>query len=334
MPTLVIADDHPLFRAALRQAARDALGEVELFEAGTLEAVLALLDAQPQVDLHMPGNHGLAGLAAVRAQYPGVAVIVISANDDPRVIRRALDHGAAGYLPKSAGLDDLRDAIRCVLACDTWLPPALRASVTRAQSSPNDAALAARLASLSPQQFREPALAEQLSHLPAARANGHSRPDLFAFAVSDTGMGMAPDEIPIANAWACATAPRPGWSCANWNCPTRRARSRAERGCQPASSRFGLEVGQVQAQVELQLVVVGHHVRAQLVERLVVLEFLQVRQFVHHDHLQECSGGVAEHRGDADLAAGLEPAAVHPRGGGVGAERHHRGARAHRAGRC
>ena len=121
MPCLLIADDHPLFRAALKQAARDALGEVELFEAGHLDAALTLLDAQPQVDLvlldlHMPGNHGLAGLAAIRAQYPGVAVVVVSANDDPRVVRRALDHGAAGYLPKSAGLEDLRDAIRSVLA--------------------------------------------------------------------------------------------------------------------------------------------------------------------------------------------------------------------------
>ena len=159
MPTLLIADDHPLFRAALKQAARDALGEVELFEGDSLESVLTLLDAQPHVDLvlldlHMPGNHGLAGLAAVRAQYPGVAVIVVSANDDPRVIRRALDHGAAGYLPKSSGLDELRDAIRTVLACETWLPPALRASVARAQSAPSDTDLAARLASLSPQQFR------------------------------------------------------------------------------------------------------------------------------------------------------------------------------------
>ncbi len=159
MPSLLIADDHPLFRAALRQAARDALVDVELFEAGSLDTVLATLDAQPQVDLvlldlHMPGNHGLAGLAAVRAQYPGVAVIVVSANDDPRVVRRALDHGAAGYLPKSAGLDDLRDAIRTVLACQTWLPASLRATVARSQSSPGDAALASRLASLSPQQFR------------------------------------------------------------------------------------------------------------------------------------------------------------------------------------
>ena len=159
MPSLLIADDHPLFRAALRQAARDALGDVDLHEAGSLEMVLATLDSQPQIDLvlldlHMPGNHGLAGLAAVRAQYPGVAVIVVSANDDPRVVRRALDHGAAGYIPKSAGLDDLRDAIRTVLACGTWLPAPLRASVARAQSAPGDAALAARLASLSPQQFR------------------------------------------------------------------------------------------------------------------------------------------------------------------------------------
>lgn len=163
MTSLLIADDHPLFRAALKQAARDALGDIELFEADSLEAVLALLDAQPQVDLvlldlHMPGNHGLAGLAAVRAQFPGVAVIVVSANDDPRVVRRALDHGAAGYLPKSAGLDELRDAIRTVLACETWLPPPLRASVARAQSAPGDADLASRLANLSPQQFRVLAL--------------------------------------------------------------------------------------------------------------------------------------------------------------------------------
>jgi DNA-binding NarL/FixJ family response regulator len=90
-----------------------------------------------------------------------VAVVVVSANDDPRVVRRALDHGAAGYLPKSAGMDDLRGAIRSVLACETWLPASLRASVSRAQSAPGDADLAARLASLSPQQFRVLTLAAE-----------------------------------------------------------------------------------------------------------------------------------------------------------------------------
>ena len=159
MPSLLIADDHPLFRAALRGAAADAVADLTVHEADSLDSVLAVLETEPDIDLvlldlHMPGNHGLAGLAAIRAQYPGVAVVVVSANDDPRVVRRALDHGAAGYLPKSSGLDELRGAIRAVLACEQWLPPSLRAAVSRTQSSSTDADLAARRASLSPQQFR------------------------------------------------------------------------------------------------------------------------------------------------------------------------------------
>lgn len=159
MPTLLIADDHPLFRAALRGAAADAVPGLLVREAESLDGVLAALEAEPDIDLvlldlHMPGNHGLAGLAAVRAQHPGVAVVVVSANDDPRVVRRALDHGAAGYLPKSSGLGDLQAAIRTVLACEQWLPPALRSAVSRTRPSSRDADLAARLASLSPQQFR------------------------------------------------------------------------------------------------------------------------------------------------------------------------------------
>ena len=159
MPSLLIADDHPLFRAALRGAAADAAEGVATCEAESLDGVLALLEAHDDIDLvlldlHMPGNHGLAGLAAIRAQFPAVAVVLVSANEDPAIIRRALDHGAAGYIPKSAGLDELREAIRTVLACEQWLPAALRGAVTRTQSSPADADLAARLASLTPQQFR------------------------------------------------------------------------------------------------------------------------------------------------------------------------------------
>lgn len=163
MPTLLVADDHPLFRAALRQAAAHAVDDVVVREADTLDAVLAALDDEAGIDLvlldlHMPGNHGLAGLARIRAQHPGTAVVVVSANDDVRVVRRALDHGAAGYLPKSAGLDELRDAIRAVLACEQWLPTHLREAITHVRSDRGDADLAARLASLSPQQFRVLAL--------------------------------------------------------------------------------------------------------------------------------------------------------------------------------
>jgi len=157
MSRLLIADDHPLFRAALRQAVGEAIPHLHLEEAASLEEVLTALEATPDtdlvlLDLHMPGNHGLAGLAAVRAQHPGVAVMVVSANDDPQVVRRALDHGAAGYLPKSVGLAELREALHTVLAC--WLPPGLRAAVARVKPDQHDSQLAARLASLSPQQFR------------------------------------------------------------------------------------------------------------------------------------------------------------------------------------
>ena len=159
MPKLLIADDHPLFRAALRGAAADAAPDVVTREAETLDGVLERLEHEDDIDLvlldlHMPGNHGLAGLAAIRAQFPAVAVVLVSANEDPLVVRRAFDHGVAGYIPKSAGLDELREAIRAVLDCQQWLPPALRGAVARARSTPEDTDLAARLASLTPQQFR------------------------------------------------------------------------------------------------------------------------------------------------------------------------------------
>src|SRR3546814_11609418 len=110
MPTLLIADDHPLFRAALRQAAADAVDALQVREADSLESVLAALDAEPGIDLvlldlHMPGNHGLAGLAAIRAQYPGVAVIVVSAHDDPPGVGPPVRPGPAGLLPPTPGPD-------------------------------------------------------------------------------------------------------------------------------------------------------------------------------------------------------------------------------------
>ena len=107
MPSLLIADDHPLFRAALRQAAIACVADCQVSEAADLADALAALTAAPDtdlvlLDLHMPGSQGLSGLAALRGQHPGVAVLVVSAHDEPRTVRRVLDHGAAGFIPKSA----------------------------------------------------------------------------------------------------------------------------------------------------------------------------------------------------------------------------------------
>jgi len=159
MPTILIADDHPLFRAALRAAATAAVADATVVEAADLATALAKLEAEPDMDLalldlHMPDSRGLTGLAAVRAQYPGVAVLVVSAHDDAAVVRRALDHGAAGFIPKSTPPDEIGAAIRNVLACGSWIPPRLSAAVKTTRSNPQDAAMAARLMSLSAQQFR------------------------------------------------------------------------------------------------------------------------------------------------------------------------------------
>ena len=159
MPSLLIADDHPLFRAALRGAAVDAVDELQVREAGSLDEVLGILESGTDIDLvlldlHMPGSHGLVGLASLRAEHPGVAVVMISAHDDPQTIRRALAYGATGYLTKRADLQDLQAGLRAVLECEEWLPPALRESVGATPTAAGDRELAARLATLSPQQFK------------------------------------------------------------------------------------------------------------------------------------------------------------------------------------
>ncbi|MEW5835331.1 MAG: response regulator transcription factor [Pseudomonadota bacterium] len=159
MTRLLIADDHPLFRAALHHAAAASIAGCTVLEAADLHGALEALRADADIDLvlldlHMPGSQGLSGLAALRGQHPGVAVLVVSAHDEPRVVRRALDHGAAGFIPKSASPTEIGEAIRCVLDCGTWVPPALAESVAALPADPADGDLAARLASLTEQQYR------------------------------------------------------------------------------------------------------------------------------------------------------------------------------------
>jgi DNA-binding NarL/FixJ family response regulator len=159
MTRLLVADDHPLYRQALTQAVRGVLPVADIDEAADLPAALEALNARPEtdlvlLDLHMPGSHGLMGLVSLRAEHPGVAVVMISAHDDPATIRRALAYGATGYLTKRADLGTLQAGLRAVLDCEEWLPPALREAVDAAPASDADRETAARLAALSPQQFK------------------------------------------------------------------------------------------------------------------------------------------------------------------------------------
>jgi DNA-binding NarL/FixJ family response regulator len=152
-PVVVLADDHPLFRAALRQAVLQVAAAAQLHEAADADGLRAAVDATPDtdlvlLDLMMPGSRSFAELAWLRSQHPGVAVLVVSATEDPEVIRQARAFGAAGYVPKSTPLPQLAEAIRTVLDGGEWLPG------SAADGASRRADLAARLQSLTPQQFR------------------------------------------------------------------------------------------------------------------------------------------------------------------------------------
>ena len=156
MTTLLIADDHPLFREALRGVVSRVLPEAALHEADNADALYAMVDAHPDadlllLDLNMPGAQGFSALVHLRAQHPQLPVVMVSAREEPTVMRRALDHGAMGFIPKSSNAETLGAALRHVLDGERWIPEAA-ASAMAASNDEHD--VAARIRELTPQQFR------------------------------------------------------------------------------------------------------------------------------------------------------------------------------------
>lgn len=153
---ILIADDHPLFRDALKRAVARALPNATLIETDTVAGLLRIAAEHPDadlllLDLNMPGAHGFSALAHMRGHYPQLPVVVVSAQEEPATMRRALHYGASGFIPKSARLETIATALSQVLDGHLWLPIDL---------DPPDAPdadetdIAARIAELTPQQFR------------------------------------------------------------------------------------------------------------------------------------------------------------------------------------
>ncbi|MEL7228982.1 MAG: response regulator transcription factor [Pseudomonadota bacterium] len=154
--TIIIVDDHPLFRGAMRQALTGGKKETSILEAGNFEDLQKLLKSEGDVDLvlldlAMPGVSGFSGLIALRAEHAATPVIIVSASEDGATVRRALDLGASGFVPKSAGIETIREAISSVLAGNVWKPEDLDLA---SETDPQLADLMGRLASLTPQQAR------------------------------------------------------------------------------------------------------------------------------------------------------------------------------------
>ncbi|MEI8594109.1 response regulator transcription factor [Photobacterium sp. Hal280] len=153
--TIVIADDHPLFRNALFQSVHMAVSKANLLEADSLDTLLQLLDKEPDVDLllldlKMPGANGMSGLIQLRAQHPELPVVVVSANEEASVIRQVRHHGAFGFIPKSSDMRELISALNQVLDGEPYFPPGIGDD----EDNPELDALAARIATLTPQQYK------------------------------------------------------------------------------------------------------------------------------------------------------------------------------------
>lgn len=158
-PRFLIADDHPLVRAALGETLRRRWPEAEILEAADFDTVTGrLAPADPGaadteidlvlLDLTMPGSQGLMGLMLLRSHAPTVPVAVVSAQEDPETVRRALSFGAAAFIPKSASVEGIQDTIAAILRGES-LP-----TEPPAQDAADDQDLYQRLATLSPQQLR------------------------------------------------------------------------------------------------------------------------------------------------------------------------------------
>ena len=154
---ILIADDHPLFRSALRQALSLGLGpEARLVEAESIAELEARLTEKADwdlvlLDLNMPGAYGFSGLVLLRGQYPQVPVVMVSAQEEAAVVVKSREFGASGFIPKSSSLATIQQAVRTVLEGEVWWPAQVNESVS---VSAEERAASEGLASLTPQQFR------------------------------------------------------------------------------------------------------------------------------------------------------------------------------------
>ena len=153
----LIADDHPLFRGALRQALSAVCeGGHAILEAGDFTSAKEAVAANPDIDLvlldlAMPGASGLSGVINLRGMHPSVPVMVVSAHDDAETVRRALELGASGFISKSASIEEIRTALETVLNGGIHMPSGIDLG-KEADSEVSD--LIRRLQSLTPQQAR------------------------------------------------------------------------------------------------------------------------------------------------------------------------------------
>lgn len=156
MYSLLIADDHPLFRDALKNALNDEFDTITIHETDSLASTLHYLQTEPELDLllldlNMPGSGDLYGLMRIRSQFSDLPIAVISGTDEVETIASVIQAGALGFIPKTSLPHEISTAILTILAGDLWLPEHMQTDIQ--QASKSNQKLAQQVAELTPAQY-------------------------------------------------------------------------------------------------------------------------------------------------------------------------------------
>jgi DNA-binding NarL/FixJ family response regulator len=138
---ILLADDHTLFREGMRHVLAQLADDVEVIEAGTCAQALQAVEDHGDIslvllDLHMPGRDGFAALDTLSRRYSALPIVVLSGSENRADMRRAIDNGAMGFIPKSATAPVMLSALRLVLSGGVYVPPELMRAGAGAATAP------------------------------------------------------------------------------------------------------------------------------------------------------------------------------------------------------
>lgn len=158
MNKCIVADDHPLYRSAITQVLRSYSPELAIIEANDILTLQQVLNDNQDaelilLDLHMPGTYGFGALAFVHGLCPHIPVLVVSANEKPETIQKAMTYGAKGFLPKSSDLSTIQEAIKQINNGNQWLPEGLALDQSNISLADDEKKVMAAIATLTPQQY-------------------------------------------------------------------------------------------------------------------------------------------------------------------------------------
>ena len=157
MKRILIVDDHPLFREALHTAIETVMPRVEIHEASSIDAATDILKNVGRfklalLDLYMPDTNGFDGLLSLRKQFPKLPVMIVTGQEDRRLVKEAVNYGASGFMPKTASGEEIAKAITEILAGNIYIPDDYKLDQPDVASQERED-LARRLFSLTRQQL-------------------------------------------------------------------------------------------------------------------------------------------------------------------------------------